>query len=496
MFRRTKSRRLSAVGFLVAVAGTWQSHTVESFSGIGCDTHGTRYKGKPSFLNQQAKEDDVSEVDNERKSWDGYTMYTKTNKRLVFDEESGRFFETTGDPLRQGKQVVTSSARSMYVSELPIINYDKTKYSPDDMIPTEELFSRRPPARTAAERELSILDLECMEEECDVVYEVDYADTVIGPVLDQRYEIFQNNVLQCYDAWDRRDMGAAVGCFDEVFTYRDGQVLGSFTKKSELQRHFTQQADVLPSGSRLVVDLLAVDPAQGQIAAEWHVEAPSSSTSGQAVVVPFTRGISFYNLSLCGENSKISSGYRVSEMVIKTPQNLVNSLVESVSGLLKTIPSRRSGTSHFRSEEKSLPKSIIHEYFEAWNERDMEAALSCFVDDCVYQTEDPVFVDTFHGKTALRKHLEKNAAVLPPNCRIELEQVCIDPINGNIGTTWYMKEGDRAIPNLRGCSMYTTDRTTGLLTTGYDVTEAPVKVPRQATSLLSIPAKRLFNAKH
>jgi hypothetical protein len=34
-----------------------------------------------------------------------------------------------------------------------------------------------------------------------------------------------------------------------------------------------------------------------------------------------------------------------------------------------------------------------------------------------------------------------------------------------------------AIPNLCGCSMYTMDREIGLLKSGFDVTEAPVKLP-------------------
>ena len=119
------------------------------------------------------------------------------------------------------------------------------------------------------------------------------------------------------------------------------------------------------------------------------------------MVVPFTGGISFYTLSLRGENFKVSRGYRVSEMVIKPPKRLAKFLVDSVSRLLplvKKSQSRTPGISRFTSETKSQPNSIIHKYFAAWNRRDMEMALSCFVDDCVYQTVDPVFADNFQGK--------------------------------------------------------------------------------------------------
>lgn len=125
----------------------------------------------------------------------------------------------------------------------------------------------------------------------------------------------------------------------------------------------------------------------------------------------------------------------------------------------------------------------------------MEGALACFTEDCVYQTEDPLFVDTLVGKEALRGHLEKNAAALPSSCQIILDSTAVDKINGNIGTTWHLEVNGIAIPNLRGCSMYTTDPQTGLLKSGFDVTESPVKIPRQLlspTSLLSLPARLLF----
>ena len=139
--------------------------------------------------------------------------------------------------------------------------------------------------------------------------------------------------------------------------------------------------------------------------------------------------------------------------------------------------------------------AIIEQYFDAWNSRDMESALACFTDDCIYQTEDPVFVDSFKGKEALREHLTKNAKSLPPSCRIVLDSIAADSSNGNIGTRWHLEVNGLQIPNLRGCSMYTTDPQTKLLKSGFDVTEAPVKIPRQAisfTQLLQIPAQRLF----
>ena len=120
----------------------------------------------------------------------------------------------------------------------------------------------------------------------------------------------------------------------------------------------------------------------------------------------------------------------------------------------------------------------------------MEAALDCFVDDCVYEVEDPVFVDTFRGKDALREHLVKNAAALPSACQIILDDLAIDSARGTFGVKWHLEVNGIAIPNLRGCSMYTMDRDcddVGLLKSGFDVTEAPVKLP-------GVMAQKMFAA--
>jgi hypothetical protein len=132
------------------------------------------------------------------------------------------------------------------------------------------------------------------------------------------------------------------------------------------------------------------------------------------------------------------------------------------------------------------PASIIESYLRAWNERDIQAALDCFVEDSVYETEDPIFVDTLKGKDSLREHLEKNAAALPPACKIILDDLVIDDSCGTAGVKWHLEANGVPIPNLRGCSMYTmvhcdssgsSNTDLLLLKSGFDVTESPVKLP-------------------
>lgn len=122
----------------------------------------------------------------------------------------------------------------------------------------------------------------------------------------------------------------------------------------------------------------------------------------------------------------------------------------------------------------------------------MECALACFVDECIYETEDPVFVESFRGKDALCQHLLKNADTLPSACKIILDDLAIDEDNDTSGVVWHLEANGIPIPNLRGCSMYTLDKESGLLKSGFDVTESPVKVPRFAQDLLAVPLGKLL----
>lgn len=265
-------------------------------------------------------------------------------------------------------------------------------------------------------------------------------------------------------------MKQAAACFAKEFTYDDGQFLGSIQNdKSQLAARFELGKSLLPPNSVLVIDSLAVCPSTGKIGTRLHVEDENQRT------LPRTRGCSFYTVD--ASSGLLRTGFRVSEMIVKPSKDMANGLVSSAS---KILESSSPSSPASETPQSSPPASVIEAYFRAWNARDMDAALDCFVDDCVYETEDPVFVDKFEGKESLRKHLETNAKALPPACQIVLDDLAIDPLRGTAGVKWHLEAGGVPIPNLRGCSMYTMDsnnNSAGLLQSGFDVTEAPVKLP-------------------
>lgn len=128
----------------------------------------------------------------------------------------------------------------------------------------------------------------------------------------------------------------------------------------------------------------------------------------------------------------------------------------------------------------------VRKYFEAWNERDMEAACAVFDDACSY--EDTQYAGAFEGKAAFKAHLFKVADALPDTFKF-----CIDEIADGgvfVGVQWHVENEGVALPFTRGCSMYKADASTGKLLSGFDVPEpAPFKPGSASLGILSIASK-------
>jgi ketosteroid isomerase-like protein len=423
---------------------------------------------------------------------DKYHLTTNSKKELIFDQKSGRFFETSIRPgslhqlwgeflNREDPPTETATTSSSFSSEM--VPTTSSSFS-SEMVPTTSL------AKTSSKK--YEIDVDTNPEEC--LIHTPYQDTCEVPIdtsfdlSTETNEVFPAPTIveACYKAWNSRNMKGVVSCFSNAFEYQDSQYLGKMTTKQELEQHFSRQADLLPPSSLLVLDHIAHDEENGNIATQWHIERRDGS------IVPYTKGVSFYTT----KNGQITSGFRVSEMLVKPNRNPINGIMSirpsfHQQGILTA--GSKSSTSNRKDGRERRGVSIIEQYFEAWNQRDMELALSCFIEDCLYQIEDPLFVDTFAGKSALREHLEKNANVLPSSCKILLDKIALDQKSGNIGTCWHLEIYGIPIPNLKGCSIYTTDPETGLLKTGFDVTEQPVKLPRDVMPFLWPPAVAIFD---
>lgn len=114
---------------------------------------------------------------------------------------------------------------------------------------------------------------------------------------------------------------------------------------------------------------------------------------------------------------------------------------------------------------------VVRRYFELWNERKMDEAISLFTEDCSY--EDTLYPEVFAGKDQLRRHLLRVADALPDSFAF-----CVDTISDggdSIGVQWHVENAGSPLPFTRGSSMYRLDPTRTKIAYGFDVPEPTVK---------------------
>ena len=128
-------------------------------------------------------------------------------------------------------------------------------------------------------------------------------------------------------------------------------------------------------------------------------------------------------------------------------------------------------------------------FFEAWNRRDMSAAIDLFSEDVVY--EDTVYPDVFETKEALRSHLLRVADALPDSFQFVVDDLSSGPADAaSVGVRWHVESNGSPLPFTRGVSFYTFDDS-GKINTGFDLVEPSLKPGDATLALLSVASKVL-----
>jgi SnoaL-like domain len=125
--------------------------------------------------------------------------------------------------------------------------------------------------------------------------------------------------------------------------------------------------------------------------------------------------------------------------------------------------------------ETTTSLSLPEQYFNAWNERDMEAASALFTDDVTY--DDTAFPQPLVGRDALRQHLIKCADCMPEIFMFQVDQVVIDSSSNNkLAVKWHVENGGEPLPFSRGLSFYKIDSATQKINKGIDFVDSePIK---------------------
>jgi hypothetical protein len=101
-----------------------------------------------------------------------------------------------------------------------------------------------------------------------------------------------------YDAWNARDIDAAVAMFTSDAVYDDTAFAIPLVGAEAIRRHLTLCADCFPSSFQFAPIELIDDDDRSKVAMEWCVV-------NNGVALPFTRGLSIYYV---GDDDRISKG--------------------------------------------------------------------------------------------------------------------------------------------------------------------------------------------
>mmetsp|Transcript_2555 Transcript_2555/g.3404 ORF Transcript_2555/g.3404 Transcript_2555/m.3404 type:complete len:395 (+) Transcript_2555:106-1290(+) len=303
-------------------------------------------------------------------------------------------------------------------------------------------------------------------------------------------------VEQCFDAFNRRDLEGMLACFADNCQYEDTMFQSKAVGKRELKNRFERAMYTFPGSVEIVTDQIAFDPVTGKIGAQWHLQ--DSNIGNQ---LRFTRGCSFYTTNR--DTGLIATGFRVMETPFK-PDDLIFNALNLPLKLLETLSPSPTTKASSTSPNQEFD-SIVEQMFDGWNRRDMDAAVECFTNDVTLI--DTLYIQPIQGREALRQHFSRVANQVPRICEIQVDDIAVCPTTGNVGVIWHLEAGsgggEGGVDNnspfqkilegwSRGCSMYTTDAGTGLLKSGIDITEAPIKINEPRLDTLLTPFKLLF----
>ena len=156
------------------------------------------------------------------------------------------------------------------------------------------------------------------------------------------------------------------------------------------------------------------------------------------------------------------------------------SLRRDTTALLSLRPRRR---------RRHRQRSKVRCDFDAWNRRDMEAAVALFSEDVTY--EDTVYPEVFSGRDELEFHLLRVADALPRSFVFVVDDISSgsdDARRSVCGGTW-----SRTAPLclLQGAHHSTRFDSDGNINTGFDLVEPSIKPGSASLAVLSLASKVL-----
>jgi hypothetical protein len=244
--------------------------------------------------------------------------------------------------------------------------------------------------------------------------------------------------------------------------------------------------NLLPSSSsKIVIDNIVASSTA--VCLKYHL-----ATVDDEIDIADTIGIVFCNLKRDdnSDNNKllrISRLFNVGEPTSPKPGNSGLQLLRFVSKFINAneddsknkliddqATTTTTTTSTTMSTKTTKKNTIVEQYFEAWNARNMTHAASLFTTNC--QMYDLQYNTPFTGREAFTAHLLNVNECLPNSFNFVVDDII--QVANNVGVRWHVENGNTPLQFTRGCSFYILDSSsTELIQFGYEIPEkAPPKL--------------------
>ncbi|GMH40577.1 hypothetical protein BSKO_08481 [Bryopsis sp. KO-2023] len=149
---------------------------------------------------------------------------------------------------------------------------------------------------------------------------------------------------------------------------------------------------------------------------------------------------------------------------------------------LSKLPGK--GRCHANVQESPVSissKEVVLRYYEGWNARNVDLAMTSIADDCEY--EDLVFQDPFIGADDFREYLEETISNVDDDIRFVIDDIT-DGDDQRVGVLWHCEVNGVEFPFSRGVSFYRVEN--GRIKFGRDIVEPTFKPGHGAIKVLSL----------
>jgi SnoaL-like domain len=327
---------------------------------------------------------------------------------------------------------------------------------------------------------------------------------VAGPPVSTPLEPARNNnniAVQFFDFLNDGNLDAALELFADdtkhVVVWDDCAFYNACVGRNDIERRLRLQSEITAYRKQTVcVDNVAVDPLRNTIGVLFHREQQQQTPQSKGDpennnIIPNSRSCAMFELEnsdnndknprirrVCLVNEPAIRGGEAGLKILSQASSIMDATRYNPEAMQQQQQTKRPGTATTTPAASALSGFLSppEQYFEAWNRRDMMAAVNVFVEDMKY--EDTAFPQPFVGKVKLQEHLNKCSNAFPASFQIVVDTVAVDKASRAATVEWHFENGKgEALPFTQGCSYYKLDPKGELIVEGIDFIEPAVIKP-------------------